>query len=111
MSPGKRIRRDVPQLLEAHASSHASYDLYQLLNAARRAARSGVEMSRNELRLMVGLDASAPAVALARGETGRLKFCLSYSLAAAMAEINEASGEEVFTRPEIVATVKWEHSA
>lgn len=106
--PVKHIRCDVTQLLQAHAPEPGN--LAGLLETAREAARLEVSVSGHNLRLMVGLDASAPAVALGPEETGRPRETPRGSLAAKMVDVNSASGEEVFPRSEILSTLEWEHS-
>ena len=108
MSTVKHVRCDMTQLLQAHAPE--PLNLAYLLDTAKQAAESEVSVSGHNLRLMVGLDASAPAATLEPEETGRPEETPRSSLAARMVEINAASGEEVFPRSEILATLEWEHS-
>lgn len=102
------VRRDMLPLLEAHASNPGN--LLDLLLAAESAAWSGADINVRELRLMVGLDDSAPPAVPDETEPRCPERCPRSSLAQQMWSINRGSEKKVFSNTEIVATLEWEHS-
>ena len=103
----KHIRCDIPQLLQAHSGTWDH--LVELFGIARCAGREGMAGVK-EIRMMVGLDESAPIVASDPGETGRPKTNRHRSLVAIMMDINDVMAKEVFSQAEIVTVLEWEHS-
>lgn len=100
------VRRDMLQLLQKHAP-----DPENLINQLRAITQiTGMNLCVKELRLMTGLDESAPPVALRPEETGTPAKRPSVSIAHLMITINsDCKKGKVFSHAEILTALEWEH--